>query len=320
MARSVPLMIRVMIRVAAHASADTSGKTAAGWNALEPGRRMIRTPARPTAVASQRRRPTRSPRKKIDSAVTNNGETKPVADASAIGRKRRPEMKNSDDPSSATPRITCKPGRRDLQRVERRARQHRGDHDQREHQETKPGDLDRRQRRRQIFRGDIRSSEKHRRDQDQRDAAERPVGARRSGTVRPACCRARAMQLCPAWRMRQKAGSRSNSGAGNRSNWVKPQKTIFGSPRQGPKTGGRYAQRGHARCRNPMFPAALTATASAGPVGFGPRGNAASSERDLAFAQRQFARRLRCRRRVPASTAFGIANTDGSRVRKPSAT
>jgi hypothetical protein len=57
-----------------------------------------------TAVASQRRRPTRSPRKKIDSAVTNSGETKPVADASAIGRNRKPVMKNSDDPSSATPR------------------------------------------------------------------------------------------------------------------------------------------------------------------------------------------------------------------------
>src|SRR6185312_1129356 len=112
MARSVPLTSRVMIKVAAHASADTSGKTAAGWKALEPGRRMIRTPARPTAVASQRRRPTRSPRKKIDNAVTNNGETKPVADASAIGRKRRPEMKNSDEASNATPRIICKPGRR----------------------------------------------------------------------------------------------------------------------------------------------------------------------------------------------------------------
>ena len=73
---------------------------------------MMRTPTRPTAVASQRRRPTRSPRKKIDSAVTNSGETKPVAEASAIGRKRKPEMKNSEDPSSATPRITCKPGRR----------------------------------------------------------------------------------------------------------------------------------------------------------------------------------------------------------------
>ena len=72
---------------------------------------MISTPIRPTAVAIQRRTPTLSPRKTIDSAVTNSGETKPVAEASAIGRNRRPEMKNSDDASSATPRISCKPGR-----------------------------------------------------------------------------------------------------------------------------------------------------------------------------------------------------------------
>src|SRR3982074_3168775 len=57
--------------------------------------------------------PTLSPRKTIDSAVTNSGATKPVADASAMGRNRKPEMKNSEDDNSATPRITCKPGRSD---------------------------------------------------------------------------------------------------------------------------------------------------------------------------------------------------------------
>ena len=51
---------------------------------------MIKTPIRPSAVAIQRRNPTRSPRNAIDSAVTNSGETKPVAEASAIGRNRRP--------------------------------------------------------------------------------------------------------------------------------------------------------------------------------------------------------------------------------------
>src|SRR5260370_38029476 len=73
---------------------------------------MMTTPSNPTAVAIQRRRPTFSPRKKIDSAVTNSGETKPVADASAIGRNRNPEMKNSDEPNSAAPRSNCRPGRR----------------------------------------------------------------------------------------------------------------------------------------------------------------------------------------------------------------
>ena len=72
---------------------------------------MISTPASPTAVASQRRKPTLSPRKMIESAVTNKGETNPVAEASAIGRKRKPEMKNSDEPKSAAPRKSCRPGR-----------------------------------------------------------------------------------------------------------------------------------------------------------------------------------------------------------------
>ncbi len=72
---------------------------------------MTSTPIRPNAVASQRRTPTFSARKKIDSAVTNSGATKAVADASAMGRYRKPEMNNSEDASSATPRITCSPGR-----------------------------------------------------------------------------------------------------------------------------------------------------------------------------------------------------------------
>src|ERR1700687_4859687 len=72
---------------------------------------MISTPINPTAVASQRRTPTLSPRKTIDSAGTNSGATKPAADASAMGRNRKPEMKNSEDDNSATPRNTCKPRR-----------------------------------------------------------------------------------------------------------------------------------------------------------------------------------------------------------------
>src|SRR6266516_7568683 len=72
---------------------------------------MISTPINPTAVASQRRTPTLSPRKTIDSAVTNSGATKPVAEASAMGRNRKPEIKNSEDDNSAKPRIACRPGR-----------------------------------------------------------------------------------------------------------------------------------------------------------------------------------------------------------------
>src|SRR3982075_2287689 len=72
---------------------------------------MIKTPISPTAVASQRRRPTLSPRKTIDNAVTNNGATKPVADGSAVGRHSKPEMNNSEDDTSETPRSRCRPGR-----------------------------------------------------------------------------------------------------------------------------------------------------------------------------------------------------------------
>src|SRR5258707_2949857 len=79
--------------------------------ALKPGRRITSTRSNQAAVASQRRTPTLSPRKTIDSAVTNSGATKPVAEASAIGRNRKPEMKNSEDNNSAIPRIACKPGR-----------------------------------------------------------------------------------------------------------------------------------------------------------------------------------------------------------------
>src|SRR4051794_30397895 len=74
---------------------------------------MISTPISPAIVASQRRTPTFPPRNAIDNAVTNSGAMKPVAEASAIGRNRSPEMKNNEDDNSATPRMTCKPGRFD---------------------------------------------------------------------------------------------------------------------------------------------------------------------------------------------------------------
>ena len=106
---------------------------------------MIITPIRPIAVAIQRRMPTFSLRKMIDSAVTNSGETKPVAEASAIGRKRRPVMKNSEEPSSATPRINCRPGRSVRIACSGEPGSIAGKHDQREHEKADPGDLDRRQ-------------------------------------------------------------------------------------------------------------------------------------------------------------------------------
>src|SRR3954470_15293890 len=72
---------------------------------------MMMTPIRPTPVATQRRMPTFSLRNTIDSAVTSSGATKPVAEASAIGRNFNPEMKNNDEASTVTPRISCRPSR-----------------------------------------------------------------------------------------------------------------------------------------------------------------------------------------------------------------
>src|SRR3569832_989854 len=69
---------------------------------------MISTPANPTAVAIQRRSPTFSPRNGIKSAVTSNGATKLVAEASAIGKNLKPEIKSSDEPSTAAPRHSCR--------------------------------------------------------------------------------------------------------------------------------------------------------------------------------------------------------------------
>ena len=185
-----------------------------------------------------------------------------------------------------------------------------------------PGDLDRRQRRRQIFRGDVRGAEKHRRGEDQRDAAERPVGARgqrRCGglvlgqrqwsTVQPGGC--------GGWR-----GQGLNSGAemiesgeaAKNDKWPdidkarKQEADMRDCARQTRRTviaaSGNSSLTG--RC----------ATASAG--------RAASARAETPCRARRFrlrpasaCRPRRCRRRVPRVEAFGIANTDGSRVRKP---
>src|SRR5947208_2281192 len=66
---SRPLNMRVMINVPAQANAETIGKNAATWNAAVPGRRIINTPIKPTAAASQRRKPTLSPRKTIEARI-----------------------------------------------------------------------------------------------------------------------------------------------------------------------------------------------------------------------------------------------------------
>ena len=68
---------------------------------------------------------------KIDSAVTNSGETSRWRRLSAIGRNRRPEMKNSDEAEQRRTTQQLQAGPLCLQREQWRARQHRRRHDQR---------------------------------------------------------------------------------------------------------------------------------------------------------------------------------------------
>ncbi len=75
----------LVARMPAAMNADpTSTTTAAGETACSPGRRMMIAPAKPTAVAVQRRRRTVSPRKSAAPAVTNSGAVKVSAVTSAI--------------------------------------------------------------------------------------------------------------------------------------------------------------------------------------------------------------------------------------------
>ena len=237
------------------------------------------TPTRPTAVAIQRRRPTFSPRKTIDSAVTNSGATKPVADASAIGRNASPEMKNSDEPSKVAPRMKCSPRRFVCSA-----------------NSGEPG----------IIAGVMISaktrnliqaisidgsvaeryfavtSEQPKNTVDARISA-MPLNGRsaRAGAFRAVdFFQAKAMERCPAWRLRREAESRQ-SRRSSMSNWARLYKTPNALTRQGPQTGCRYAR----MCAAQHFgnTAFVHETLSGirysigRPRGFGPRGKALSS-------------------------------------------
>jgi len=205
-ARSRPLSIRVMIRVSAQQNADTSGTPRPDetrWNPPQDDQHADQS----DRGRGQRRRPTLSRRNKIDSAVTEQRRDELVAEASAIGRNRKPEMNNSDDPSNAAPRMACRP-----RRLVCKANS------------GEPGTIagtittantrnliqaisidgnvaDR------LFRRHVRGAEKHRRGKDQRDAAERTIGARGARQAGPISSQATARQHGPAWRLRQVAGS-----------------------------------------------------------------------------------------------------------------
>src|SRR3954452_976752 len=265
---------------------------------------MINTPIKPTAVAIQRRNPTLSPRKTIDNAVTNSGETKPVADASAIGRNRRPEMKNNEEPSSATPRITCKPGRRDCN-------PNSGEPG------TIAGDMIRANTKNLIHAISIEGSVADRYFAVTSEAPRNTVDARisamprngrsaRAGAarlVRPLSGNGGSSSLVTVAR---RGGKAENSGVGIGCS-VSAQTTTISLDGQGPKTGSRYARRqnsgyniGRLRGRVPRGKTFSMAAISSAPSQSIPA--AALSAACAGFA------------------AFGIANSGSSRVRKASAT
>ena len=148
-------------------------------------------------------------------------------------------MKNSEEPSSATPRMSWKP-----RRAVRSANS------------GEPGTIAgsmisantkkriqaisiEGKRRREIFRGHVGGAEEQRRRQDQRDALERPVGARRCAAPGGLLLRQR------QWRAVEPAAAAGGGVTANSRRKirirVRPIKTTIGAARQHPKTGCRYA-------------------------------------------------------------------------------
>ena len=71
-------------------------------------------PAKPIATATQRRKPTTSPRTRAAPRVVKNGAVKLSAVASAIGIHEMAEKKNITVANAKTARKRCKPKRRVL--------------------------------------------------------------------------------------------------------------------------------------------------------------------------------------------------------------
>ena len=65
-------------------------------------------PTRPTPIAAQRARPTRSPRKGTDSAVMSSGAMKKIAYAPDNGSSRRAKANNDSMAMPITPRSRCR--------------------------------------------------------------------------------------------------------------------------------------------------------------------------------------------------------------------
>jgi len=153
MARSFPLIIRVMIMVQAQASADTMGKKRQDETRLSPAAGESARRSIPPRLASQRRTPTLSTEKKIDSAVR----TRPKQirwrmlqrweeTASRRWKKKRRRQQRHAPPSTGSAALR-------LQGVQRRTGSIAGNHDHPETQKSNPGNSRSTAMSQKIFRG-----------------------------------------------------------------------------------------------------------------------------------------------------------------------
>src|SRR3546814_17188861 len=83
--------------VTAVKQAAMMGSAITGVNSAKPGRRIMTTPSKPTAVAVQRRARTVSPRKSDAPTVAKSGTVKFSDTPSASGRKAREDRKRGGE-------------------------------------------------------------------------------------------------------------------------------------------------------------------------------------------------------------------------------
>ena len=144
---------------------------------------MIRTPAKPTPTAAQRRGPTRSPSSGTDSAVTASGVSARTACTSASGSRPKHQTTSPISSTSSSERSTCSHGRAERRRAAAcRAGARTSQHQRDGEHVAQPDDLRRRVARAEELAGGVHQPEhQHGREREQ-DAAQ--LGARRAGRPR----------------------------------------------------------------------------------------------------------------------------------------
>ena len=104
---SVAAMRRVSRLKAAYSSAFSTDNRMAGWKAWLPGRMTSRTPANPTAMATQRRASSRSRSSHDDSIAISSGTENWIAPVSASCRYCSAKKLSAVMAASMLPRSAC---------------------------------------------------------------------------------------------------------------------------------------------------------------------------------------------------------------------